>query len=305
MKAFLTISFLLVLCLVPAPPSWAANKTDAKNIAIGNATSATGAAAPEAIAPAADEAPAAEEIAPTAKKAARPAIRKPKGLHVKVQGDRLSVNAKDQIFGNVIALVANSAEFDVDLTNDVFDMKLSTRFMDAMLQRGILRLISLIDQKNYFISYRPDGSIKKLEVYGDLASGQRTLTGRRQRMAPPPTPPTIVVPDRNRRKRISRPPTGEDAKEAAEEPMEEEEVLELYYKHFTPLAGREEEEAQAKPAPEPAPTPAPAPAPAPAPVLCPVGMVPAPAIDCPDPDCVPEGGPAPGTCILTAPFIGP
>jgi hypothetical protein len=198
-----------------------------------------------------------------------------------VQGDRLSVNAKDQIFGNVIALVANSAEFDVDLTNDVFDMKLSTRFMDAMLQRGILRLISLIDQKNYFISYRPDGSIKKLEVYGDLASGQRT------------------------RKRISRPPTGEDAKEAAEEPMEEEEVLELYYKHFTPLAGREEEEAQAKPAPEPAPTPAPAPAPAPAPVLCPVGMVPAPAIDCPDPDCVPEGGPAPGTCILTAPFIGP
>jgi hypothetical protein len=304
MKAVLAISILVALCFAPAPASGAEVKARGINASIANAISATDAAAPEAIAPAADKAITAKDIATSAKKTARLANKKPEGLHVRVQGDRLSVNAKDQIFGDVIALVANSVGFDVDLTNDVFNMKLSTRFMDAMLQKGILRLISLIDQKNYFISYRPDGSIIKLEVYGDLTSGQRTLKSGRQRISsPPPTPPTIVIPDRNRRKRIVKPPTREESKEVTEEPVEEEEVLELDYKHFTPFAGQGD--AEEAPAAAPAPEPVPAPVPAPAPAVCPLGMAPAPLIVCPVPPCVPQGGPAPGTCILNAPFIGP
>jgi hypothetical protein len=186
-----------------------------------------------------EQAPAPEE------KATKPVPEMPEGLHVSIQDGRLSVNVKDQAFGDVIAAIANAADFDVDLSNDVFDMKLSTRFKNAGLERGIMRLLSLIDQRNYSIDYGPDGSIKRLEVFGDLSSGQRSVSGseppksapatRRTRTIPPkarpqkapPTPPTIVIKDREEERRRRQAAPG--APKAPGEPTQEEEVMELDY----------------------------------------------------------------------------
>jgi hypothetical protein len=89
MKAFLAILLLLTLCLAFAPASGAMDKADEINAAMGNATSGAEAAAPEAIAPAADESHEAEEVAPKAKKAAKPTLEKPEGFHVRVHDGRL------------------------------------------------------------------------------------------------------------------------------------------------------------------------------------------------------------------------
>ena len=172
-----------------------------------------------------------EKAAPAIEKVKEvaPPAEVPEGLDIKVHEDRLSVNVKDTAFGDVMAVIANAAGFDVDLSNDVYEMKLSTKFRDTEIQRGIRRLISLINQTNYFIHYGKDGSIKYLEVYGDLASGKRTLTGSmpQSTLAPPP----IVVPRVTIIKRDEE-PVPEEPPELPEEP-EEEEILELRYKHYT------------------------------------------------------------------------
>jgi len=174
-------------------------------------------------------APAVKTASGARKKAAAPPAEVPKGPDIKVRKDRLSVNVKDTAFGDVMAVIASAAGFDVDLSNDVYEMKLSTKFRDAEIQRGIRRLISLIDQKNYLIHYGKEGSIKHIEVYGDLASGKRTLTGSRPQGAL--TPPPIVGPKVTIIKRAEE-PVPEEPPELPEEP--EEEILEQEYRHYTP-----------------------------------------------------------------------
>jgi hypothetical protein len=194
-----------------------------------------------------------------------PAPEAPEGLHVAVKDGLLSVSILDQTFGDVIASVANAAVFDVDLSNDVFEMRLSTRFNKVELERGILRLLHLIDQRNYSIDYKPDGKIKRLEVYGDLSSGTRTISGSQpiKTTAPstsgrstkaPPTPPTLVIKDAEReRKRLrdtsaaeGEQPATEQAKEP-EEPTEEEEILEMDFIFKETPGGEQAEEPAAEP----------------------------------------------------------
>ncbi len=179
-----------------------------------------------------------KEVAPPAKKAgdartkaAAPPAEVPKGLDIKVHEDRLSVDVKDTAFGDVMAVIANAAGFDVDMSNNVYEMKLSTKFRDTEIQRGIRRLISLINQKNYFIHYGKEGSITHIEVYGDLSSGKHTLTGSQPQGTLPPPP--IVVPTVTIIKRAEE-PVPEEPPELPEEP--EEEILELEYRHYTPPA---------------------------------------------------------------------
>jgi hypothetical protein len=135
----------------------------------------------------------------------------PEGLHVTLEDGLLSVNAKDQTFGAVIAAIANAAGFDVALSNDVFEAKLSTRFTNTDLERGILRLLSLIDQRNYSIDYGPEGEIKTLEVFGDLSRGQRTLSGSRSGGKAPPTLPAYLIKEQERLRQLE---SGGEAGEA-------------------------------------------------------------------------------------------
>jgi hypothetical protein len=330
-------ALLLALCLTLSPPT--ANAAEDINAGDGSREPVLPS---EKAAPAAEEvkkvAPPAKKASDTRKKAAAPPAEVPKGLDIKVREDRLSVNVKDTAFGDVMAVIANAAGFDVDLSNDVYEMKLSTKFRDTEIQRGIRRLILLINQKNYFVHYGKEGSIKYIEVYGDLASGKRTLPG--SRLQGTLTPPPIVVPKVTIIKRAEE-PVPEEPPELPEEP-EEEEILELEFRQSTTsVTGVDTTPAEEAAPAEEAPPPPPGPSDidddgdgytenqgdcndsdswiySGAPEICEDGIDqdcdgadatcqicpnPTPPVICPEPPCIPSGDIPPD--LLCAPYIPP
>jgi len=100
-----------------------------------------------------------EEHDPSGEKVAAgvPAAAEPRGgaPMVEFAEGRLSVDVRDQAFGDVVAAISNAAGFEVELSNDVFQKRLTTRFKNTELKRGLQRLLSLMEQKNYFIGYNP------------------------------------------------------------------------------------------------------------------------------------------------------
>lgn len=129
-------------------------------------------------------------------------------FEVDVTDGLLSVDVRKAYFGEVMEAVAREAGFTADIAEGVFDKKLSARFSNIKIERGITRLITLIKEKNYFIYYGPDGSIRRVEVQGASVSKppptptRRTRTSTRQRrpralpppVAPPPPPGELTEP---------------------------------------------------------------------------------------------------------------
>lgn len=89
--------------------------------------------------------------------------------HISVKDDLLNVELKDAAFGEVMTEIARKAGFEVDISSAIYKKKVSTKFTNVDMQRGLLRLLALISQKTYFIYYNSDGSIKRVEVYGFAA----------------------------------------------------------------------------------------------------------------------------------------
>jgi len=118
------------------------------------------------------------------------------GNYVKVHNNRLSVQAKDAEFEKLMTEIAGKAGFEVSINPEVSDKVLSTDFQDVELQRGIQRLMALIRHSNYFIYYRDDGSIRKLEVYGSQVGSSPGRKPAGSWTAPPgaapPRPPVIL-----------------------------------------------------------------------------------------------------------------
>jgi hypothetical protein len=132
------------------------------------------------------------------------------GLDISLLGDHLSVELKEADFGVVMSEIAAMAGFELDMSETVSQRKLSTKFSDLEIQRGIQRLFTLINHRNYFIYYNAEGSITKVEVF---STGQRkpkmlkaparppgsarkhprarSETGPPKYPSRPPTPPTI------------------------------------------------------------------------------------------------------------------
>jgi|Deesub1362A_J573_1020465.scaffolds.fasta_scaffold00013_134 hypothetical protein len=136
-------------------------------------------------------------------------------LHININNDRLSVELENVAFGRVLTEIAMKAGFQVDISSDVYEKKLSTRFKDMDIQRGIRRLLSLINEKNYFIYYDSEGSIRKLEVYSTASS--KPAAGRPAPRWMPPTGPTLP----------SQPPMTETPQPPVEQPMSIEELEDI------------------------------------------------------------------------------
>jgi type II secretory pathway component GspD/PulD (secretin) len=122
---------------------------------------------------------------------------------VRVEDGRLSVEAEDAPFGTIMNEISRKAGFEVEVSRDVAGKTVSTSFTKVELERGIRRLFTLINHKNYFIHYAPDGSIALLEVKDATASGParstppHTRTPRRTprpRSVQPRVPPRPVPP---------------------------------------------------------------------------------------------------------------
>jgi len=89
----------------------------------------------------------------------------------------LSAELRDAEFGRVLDDIANRAGFQTDISPAVYGKKLSTTFESLELQRALLRMLALIDEKNYTIYYKPTGEIKEIKA-GPISQGA----------VPPPTP---------------------------------------------------------------------------------------------------------------------
>lgn len=112
------------------------------------------------------------------------------------ENNLLSVELENAKFGMVMAEIANRAGFELYMSGDVYEKRLTTRFQELDLYRGIIRLLGLIRQKTYFVYYNSDGSFRKLEVFGVSEVEQRkppsTQPARRQPSSRHPVPPAAT-----------------------------------------------------------------------------------------------------------------
>lgn len=106
-------------------------------------------------------------------------------LSIDVKDNNLSVELRDAEFGKVMDVIAEKAGFTVGLFGDVYSKKISTSFKNIDMERGILRLLLLLKEKNYSIYYDPKGLISKLEIYGSPAP---------EKAAPAPRQPVAIKP---------------------------------------------------------------------------------------------------------------
>ncbi len=90
-------------------------------------------------------------------------------MGIEVKNGLLSVELSDAEFGKVIKEISEKANFKLDISSDVVYKKISTTFKDINIAKGIRRMLNLIKEKDFTISYTEAGLIDKLEIYGDSA----------------------------------------------------------------------------------------------------------------------------------------
>lgn len=87
-------------------------------------------------------------------------------LNVTLKDDLLSVDLLEAEFGTVMKAVGARAGIKVEMTGPIQQKKLTTKFSGIELERGILRLMTLMKEKNYTLRYDTAGRVNALEVYG-------------------------------------------------------------------------------------------------------------------------------------------
>ena len=88
-----------------------------------------------------------------------------------VKDNLLSVEIAETNFGEVIQTIAAKAGFSLAGNSDAFSKKITTKFSDLEIDRGLMRLFSLVKENNYLINYSPEGSISRLEIYTAASVG--------------------------------------------------------------------------------------------------------------------------------------
>lgn len=119
-------------------------------------------------------------------------------MNVEVKDGLLSVEISDAEFGNVIKEIAEKARFKVEISGDVAYKKISTSFKGVDIEKGIRRLLTIMKEKDYTISYNSEGFIDKLEVYGE-SSGKPAVSPLQKRQViqrpfSPSVPPAPLPP---------------------------------------------------------------------------------------------------------------
>jgi hypothetical protein len=128
---------------------------------------------------------------------------------VKVSNSRLSVKARDAEFGSIMKDIGKKAGFEVRVSSSVYGKKISTRFTNVDIERGINRLLALISQKTFFIHYGADGSINKVEVFSSAPAKKRRpgASRARPRRRPPRAVRPNIPPRRSLKERIEEKPS--------------------------------------------------------------------------------------------------
>lgn len=126
-------------------------------------------------------------------------------MKIEVNDGLLSVEISDAEFGNVIKEIAEKAKFKAEISSDVAVKKISTTFKDIEVERGVRRLLTIMKEKDFTISYDTAGLIDKLEIYGGGVISRPAVNTQPQkqparqkpfqRVTPPsPLPPPTTLP---------------------------------------------------------------------------------------------------------------
>jgi hypothetical protein len=90
-------------------------------------------------------------------------------MKVEVRDGLLSVELAGAAFGDVIKAVASRSGIQATVTGDVSGRPVTTKFRGMELEDGIMRLLSLVQERNFFFSYDGKGGLKRIEIYGAVA----------------------------------------------------------------------------------------------------------------------------------------
>jgi hypothetical protein len=82
-----------------------------------------------------------------------------------VKNNLLSVEFYDTSFGEIIRKIGDKAGFNVEGSSKGFSKKLTVKFHDLDIDRGIMRLFSLVKESNYLINYNEKGLISRLKIH--------------------------------------------------------------------------------------------------------------------------------------------
>jgi hypothetical protein len=109
----------------------------------------------------------------------------------------MNVEIENADFGSVLRSVAERAKFRIEGSAGSFGRKLTTKFSDVEIERGISRLFSLAKESNYFIHYHADGTIGKIQIF-PAGAGTSAVPAPRQPsgMQTPSASPATVAPPR-------------------------------------------------------------------------------------------------------------
>jgi hypothetical protein len=106
-------------------------------------------------------------------------------LIIEVKDDLLSVELANVDFGTVIRQIAGKAGFKVEGSGEVFSRKLNTKFTNVGIERGIVRLLTLVKETNYTLHYDTQGAISRLELFPASSVAAPSGTRPPQRPLPP------------------------------------------------------------------------------------------------------------------------
>ncbi len=87
---------------------------------------------------------------------------------IDVKDGLLSVELLNAEFGSVIKEIAEKAKFRVEISGNVASKKISVSFNDIDTERGIRRLLTILKEKDFTISYNTEGLIDKMEIFGGV-----------------------------------------------------------------------------------------------------------------------------------------
>lgn len=90
-------------------------------------------------------------------------------MKVVVSGGLLNVELAGAAFGDVMKAVASRSGIQTQVTGDVANRPVTTKFRGLELEDGIMRLLSLVQERNFFFSYDEKGGLKRIEIYGAAA----------------------------------------------------------------------------------------------------------------------------------------
>lgn len=107
---------------------------------------------------------------------------------VEVKDNLLSVDLVNISLGTALNTIAQQSGFRIEGSSETFGKTLSTRFSNLALEEGLIRLLTLVQEKNYLIQHGQAGAVSRLKVFGSKISGTSGLQPPSPQFQRPPIP---------------------------------------------------------------------------------------------------------------------